>query len=250
MEAADGVVTLSESMRQDILDRGIAPDRVRIMPNGINRAAMQPRERSAELAAEWGLTGRFVFGYVSNLDHFREGQEQLVEAAVRLRDRGIPATALLVGDGKRRAVIEETINQLGARDCVVLTGKVPHARVADYFALCDVFVVPRRDERAARLITPLKPYEAMALGVPVVVSDLPALQEMIGHGQRGRSFAVDDVRELTDVLQELRADEAARADLADRARRWVLEHRAWDRLAQGYDEVYREARAQHAVRER
>lgn len=249
MTAADHVVTLGEAMRQDIIDRGIDPDRVTIMPNGIDPAVMRPRERSPELAEQWGLTGRFVFGYVSNLDHSREGQELLVQVAALLRDRGIPATALLVGDGRRRGVIEEAIETYAAQDCVVLTGRVPHAQVADYFALCDVFVVPRRDERAARLITPLKPYEAMALGVPVVVSDLPALQEMIGDGQRGRSFAVDDVAGLADVLQELRSEEATRRDLAERAREWVLEHRAWDRLAQGYDEVYRRARARAAERE-
>ena len=53
-------------------------------------------------------------------------------------------------------------------DHVVFTGQVPHDEVGDYYALLDVFVVPRIDERAARLVTPIKPYEALAMRLPVV----------------------------------------------------------------------------------
>src|SRR5699024_3021442 len=124
-------VTLSGSMRGDLVGRGIDPDRVFVVPNGVDPDAIAPRPRSADLAARLGLDGRFVFGYVSNLDHPREAQELLVDAAVALRDRGLDAVALIVGDGARRADIEEHVARQGAADVVVLTGAVPHGQVAD-----------------------------------------------------------------------------------------------------------------------
>jgi len=237
MERSAAVVTLSESMREEILERGIDPAKVTVVPNGVDPESFVPRPRSSELRRRWGLDG-MVFGYVSNLDHYREGQELLVDAAVELRARGLTATALIVGDGSRRAELEEYARRTGAGGAAVFTGAVPHAEVLDHYALMDAFVVPRVDERAARLVTPLKPYEAMALGVPLVVSDLPALREVIGDGRRGRAFRAGDAGDLARALEALTADPAGAAGTAATARRWVLRERSWSRYGELYREIY------------
>lgn len=239
MREAAAVVTLSDSMREDILARGVPGERVHVVPNGVDPTLFTPRERSVTMLRRWGLEDRFIFGYVSNLDHYREGQELLIEAAVELRRRGVLATALIVGDGGRREALEKLAIDVGAGDAVVFTGKVPHDEVLDYYALLDVFVVPRVDERAARLVTPLKPFEAMAMGVPVVVSDLPALREVTGHGSRGVAFRTGDVDSLVQVLQELHADPERRRSVAAAARRWVLAERDWAHNGDRYRGIYR-----------
>ena len=143
-------MTLSESMKDDIVARDVDPAHVHVVPNGVDPSAFVPVERDEALTERLGLTGRFVFGYVSNLDHYREGQELLVDAAVALRERGIDAVALVVGDGTRRAELEAHAAAVDAGDAVVFTGRVPHDEVLDHYALIDVFVVPRVDEQAAR----------------------------------------------------------------------------------------------------
>ncbi|MGB3829722.1 MAG: glycosyltransferase, partial [Ornithinimicrobium sp.] len=130
----------------------------------------------------------------------------------------------------------------GAGASVVFTGKVPHHEVLDYYALYDTFVVPRVDERAARLVTPLKPYEAMAMGIPLVVSDLPALAEITGHGQRGATFATGNAQSLTEVLAGLINDPTRREGLADAARAWVLRERDWSHNGARYQSIYDEVR--------
>lgn len=237
MRAADAVVTLSETMRAEIVARGVPAERVHVVPNGVDVAAFEPRPPRPDLLAHYGLAGRFVLGYVSNLDHPREGQELLVRAAVALRRRGVPATALLVGDGQRRPQLERLARRLRAGDAVVFTGRVPHADVLGYYALIDLFVVPRQDEHAARLVTPLKPYEAMAAGVPLLVSDLSALREVAGDG-RGRTFTAGDLNSLVQQVLALHADAAGRAAMAARARAWVVAERSWARSAEGYARVY------------
>ena len=245
MAAADAVITLSESMRSDIVGRGIPAERVHVVPNGVDASAFAPRPRRDDLVEQYGLAGRFVFGYVSNLDHYREGQELLVDAAVALRERGVDAVALIVGDGTRRAEIEAHAAAVGAGDAVVLTGRVPHEEVLDHYALVDVFVVPRVDERAARLVTPLKPFEAMAAGLPVLVSDLPALTEITGDGERGESFAVGDAEALTEALVRLAGDPARRAELAAAGRAWVETERSWEANGFRYREIYEQVLGSH-----
>jgi glycosyltransferase involved in cell wall biosynthesis len=243
MAEANAVVTLSESMRREIVARGVPADRVVVVPNGVDTDAFAPRTRPIALKERYGLARAFVFGYVSNLDHSREGQELLVQAAAELRRRGIRAIAMVIGDGPRRPVLEELARGLGAEDAVIFTGRVPHEAVLDHYALFDVFVVPRLSERAARLVTPLKPLEAMAAGVPLVTSDLPPLLEIIGDGERGVAFAAGDSAALADVLDDLRTDPDRRAKLAASAREWVVAERQWAANGERYAELYRRLRA-------
>ncbi|MCT2293739.1 glycosyltransferase family 4 protein [Janibacter hoylei] len=238
LRQAAAVVTLSESMKDDIVARDVDPAHVHVVPNGVDPSAFVPVERDEALTERLGLTGRFVFGYVSNLDHFREGQELLIDAALELRRRGVDATALVVGDGKRRELLEEHARERQAGDAVHFTGRIPHDEVSQYYAQLDVFVIPRVDERAARLVTPLKPYEAMALGVPLVVSDLPALQEITGDGDRGETFVTGDATSLADVLEGLAGSSERRAELSSRAREWVLGHRTWAHNDDRYARIY------------
>lgn len=238
LREAASVVTLSESMKDDIVARGVEPDHVHVVPNGMDPTAFVPRERSQELAAQLGITDRFVFGYVSNLDHYREGQELLIDAALELRRRGVPATALIVGDGTRREFLEQHARDSEAGDAVLFTGRIPHDMVGEYYAQLDVFVIPRINERAARLVTPLKPYEAMALEIPLVVSDLPALQEITGDGDRGETFVTGDATSLADVLERLAQDPQRREELATRAREWVLGNRNWSHNDERYARIY------------
>ncbi len=244
MVEADAVVTLSESMRGEIVARGIPPEKVSVVPNGVNVEAFQPRARSSALVDRYGLADSFTFGYVSNLDHYREGQEALIEAAVELRSRGIKATALIVGDGKRRDKLEKLAQEREAGNSVIFTGKVPHDEVLDYYALLDVFVIPRVNERAARLVTPLKPFEAMSAGIPLVTSDLEALREITGEGERGRYFPAGDATALADVLAELRADPQDRAAMAENAREWVIAERQWSANGRRYAEIYQRLRGE------
>ncbi|WP_154402136.1 glycosyltransferase [Ornithinimicrobium cavernae] len=261
MASADAVVTLSQSMRQDILERrlpapggsegegalAVDPERVFVVPNGVDAQAIVPRERREDLVERLGLQGAFVFGYVSNLDHPREGQELLVEAVGILRSQGVAARALIVGDGARADYLRQLAEDRGVADDVVFTGQVPHDQVGDYYALLDVFVVPRIDERAARLVTPLKPYEAMAMGLPVVVSDLPALREIIGDGERGESFPASDAAGLARTLARLAGDPEQRRRLAERGRAWVVRERTWAAAAATYEQVYATVRSRRSV---
>ena len=80
---------------------------------------------------------------------------------------------------------------------------VPNSEILDYYAAIDLFVIPRIDDRAARLVTPLKPLEAMAMEIPVIAADLPALRELVSPGERGEVFRPSDPEHLADIAGDL-----------------------------------------------
>ncbi|HEX2755118.1 MAG TPA: glycosyltransferase family 4 protein [Candidatus Limnocylindrales bacterium] len=241
MRGADHVVTIAEAMRDDIIARGVDPDRVTVIPNGVDAEAFTPGPPDPALRRRYGLEGRFTFGYVSNLDHPRENQELLVEATAILLKRGRAVTCLIIGDGKRRAEIEGIAKKAGVGDRVIFTGRVPHEAVPSHYALLDAFVVPRRDERAARTVTPLKPYEALAMERPLVVADLPALTEIAEPDARGLAFPAGDAAALATALERLIDDPALGRRMGVAGREWVARERSWiangPRFRTVYDQV-------------
>jgi len=241
MRRADLVLTIGESMRREIVSRGVPAEKVGIVPNGVDVGRFTPRERPQELADRLGIGTAPTIGYVSNMDHYREAQETLIAACAVLKAAGRDEHCVLVGGGPRRPMLEELAASLGVADRVHFTGNVAHDTVVDYYALIDVFVVPRTNERAATHVTPLKPFEAMALGIPVVVSDLPALVEITDPPNRGWSFEPDSAGDLARVVVEVLDDPVERQRRVSAATEWIHAERQWvhngPRYRQYFDQV-------------
>jgi glycosyltransferase involved in cell wall biosynthesis len=241
MRAADAIVTLSEAMRQEILGRGgIAADSVVVIPNGVDVDRFTPGPRDDRLAASLGIgADETVVGYISGLMAY-EGIDYLIRAVALLRDRGRRVRLLIVGDGEARAGLVATAREAGLDDgTVIFTGRVPYREIVRYYRTIDIFVVPRTNDRVSRLVTPLKPFEAMAMGKALVVSGVDALLELVPDGRTGRSFTPEDPGSLADAIEPLLDDPALRQELGAAARAWVSEHRTWDRIGRLYLELYR-----------
>lgn len=239
MRDADAVVTLSETMRRDILERGgTDPERVVVVPNAVDVERFVPGPRDPGLAARLGIGDDPVIGYISSFTGY-EGIRYLIEASAELKRRGRRVGCLLVGDGEERPVLEAAARAAGVDDgTVIFTGRVPHDQILDYYRLIDVFVVPRTNDRVSQLVTPLKPYEAMAMERALVVSGVGALLEIVTDGETGRAFAPEDPIALADVLEPLLDDPAERARLGRAARAWVSANRTWIQNGRRYRELY------------
>jgi phosphatidyl-myo-inositol dimannoside synthase len=247
MLAADAVVTLAETMKTDIVARGVPPERVFVVPNGVDPEAFSPRAPDPALRVQYGVGDRYLIGYVSNLDHPREGHETLIEATARLVDAGRDVACLIIGEGRRREALQEVAAASGVADRIVFTGAVPHEQVPAMYALLDAFVVPRRDERAARLVTPLKPFEAMAMARPMIVADLPALTEVAPAGERSLAYPAEDSAALAAAVERLMDDPALAARLGEAGRVWVTRERTWASNGPRWTSIYESVLARRAL---
>jgi glycosyltransferase involved in cell wall biosynthesis len=236
MRSADLVVTLGEAMRDEILQRGVPDEKILIVPNAVSGEFLRPLPDGAELRRTLGIAdGEHVVGLVSSLVP-HEGIGTLLEAVKTLNDRGVRTRALIVGDGPERGALQRQATALGLD--AIFTGRVPMARVREYHAVLDIFAVPRTRDRVCQLVTPLKPVEAMASGLAVVVSAVNALGEIVKDKVTGVQAPPGDAEALADCLQQLLADPELRKKLGDNAREWVAAERTWERNAQRYRDAY------------
>jgi glycosyltransferase involved in cell wall biosynthesis len=241
MREADLVVTLSETMRRHIIGRGVAADRVHVLPHAVDTAAFAPRRRDGELAVSLGLGARPVVGYISSLVPY-EGVETLVEAIALARRSNPEIAGVIVGDGELLPSLEAQATRLGLDGHVVFTGRVEASEVMRYYSLTDVFVCPRQDHEVTRYVTPLKPFEAMAAGSCIAVSDLPTLREAVRDGECGALFAAGDAAILARTIVDLVERPERRRALADAAREHVLANHGLDTLCSRFAEVWAELR--------
>jgi glycosyltransferase involved in cell wall biosynthesis len=238
MLAADLVVTLGEAMREEIVARGVPAGKVLIVPNAVSEDFLQPLPDAQKLRATLGITpDEHVIGEVSTLVP-HEGIGTLLEATKILKDRGIKVRALIVGDGPERPALQRQAADLGLAETAIFTGRVPAAKVREFHALLDVFVVPRTPDRVCQLVTPLKPVEAMASGLCVVTSEVKALAEIIKPDVTGALTIPEDPVALADSLELLICSPDIRRKLGDNAREWVARDRTWARNAERYRDAY------------
>jgi glycosyltransferase involved in cell wall biosynthesis len=223
-------------MRTDICERGTDPDKVFVVPNAVDTERFTPRERNQDLAARLGLGGGPVVGYISNLG-WREGIDVLLRGFAELRRHQPDAQCLVVGDGPERERLQALGDELGLGGSLVMPGHVPNQLIEDHYALFDLFVVPRVRDRASDLVTPLKPLEAMAMGLPLLVSDLPALREIAEPGERGQVFEPESADSLAEVAVEMLGSPGELRRLADAGLAWVRAQRTLDSNVGRYREA-------------
>lgn len=235
LRRADRVVAICEGLRSEALSRGVPAGRVAVVPNGVDAEWFEPRARATDLAARLELGAGPVFGYIGSFSNY-EGLSFLIDAMPELLSRFPQARLLLVGGGRDEEAVR--IAARAAGPAIVLPGRVPQAEVRDFYTLIDVFVLPRRRMRLTELVTPLKPLEAMAMGIPVLASDIGGHAELVADGHTGLLFKAESAESLVEQAGRLARDPSLRAHVGAAGRRWVETERSWERLVAGYLSVY------------
>ncbi|HEY3688447.1 MAG TPA: glycosyltransferase [Streptosporangiaceae bacterium] len=238
MLGADLVVTLGAAMREEIVARGVDPDRVWTVPNAVDEEFLAPPPDPAPLRAAYGFgDDTLVVGTTSSFYRF-EGLDVLLDAVADLRARDVPIRALLVGDGPERGALQRRARELGVDDVTYFTGRVPASEVRQYHAILDVFVVPRRNERVCQLVTPLKPIEAMASGLPVIASDVKALREIVEPQMTSTLIPPEDSAALAKCLAMLAYAPERGREIGRRARLRISRDNTWVANARRYRSAY------------
>jgi len=227
---ADLTYAITKGVRTELGRRGVDTDRVRIAPNGCDTTRFTPQPPDLELAAELGITGQMVFGYIGSFVHY-EGIQDLCQAAVNMHGRGLDFRLILVGDGPDWAAVKSFCDSHEHGGKILLLGRVPFQDVPRYYSLIKVAAFPRRSFEITEMVSPLKPFEAMAMGKPVIGSDVAAIAEIIRHGDNGWLFPKDDVEALTAAMEHAIAAPEVVARLALGARGFIEEHHDWRKIA-------------------
>ena len=226
---ADHVITITTAMKEELLARGVHAGKISIAFNSVDPARFVPRAPNKTLAEKLGIPDEVpVIGYVGSFVDY-EGLDDLITAAAGLKQAGHDFRLLLVGDGAVFESLREQVHRLGLEDKTILTGRVPHEEVEDYYSLVDIAPFPRKPWEVCELVSPLKPFEAMALEKAVVVSSTRALMEIVDHERTGLVFEKGNVESLRHVLDVLIRRPEKRRNIGIAGRDWVIRERTWNK---------------------
>ena len=235
---ADAVLAVSSQLRDHAISLGADPGRVRVLPNGVDPGLFNPAIPPQQVRHRWGLHDGPILGFVGGLRPWHD-LKALPPLLHRLIQRYAQLQMVIVGDGPMRIAMEDDLKSLGIRDRVVFTGAVPHEEIPELIRLFDVAVAPYANLDHAFYFSPLKLFEYMACGVPVVGARLGQLVEVVRHGETGLLYDAGDIDDLAGACDRLLRDENLRQYMGAMAAKDVLEHYTWDRNAERVTELAR-----------
>lgn len=244
---ATRVIAITAALKEELVRRGVQEEKIDVVPNGVDTARFRPVERDYALAARLGLVEKTVVGYVGSVLDY-EGIDLLIDAAAQLCGERDDIAFLIVGDGAELHQFQQRVQRDRLEHAIQFTGRVPHAEIESYYSVIDICPFPRLPLPVCEMVSPLKPFEAMAMGKTVIASDVAALAEVVTDGANGLLHVKGDSASLTHVMRRALDDAQLRARVADRGLAWVREHRDWNLIAGQvslvYDALLAEASAQ------
>lgn len=214
------LVAVSEGVRDYLEGCGVDRARIAVIPNGVDPA------RFPDVPGLRETDRRFTVGFLGTLKPWH-GLPVLVEAFDRLSRQHPGCRLLLVGDGPERSRLETMVRARGLEHQVVFAGQVPPAQVAAYLASMDCAVAPYED-LPGFYFSPLKVYEYLAAGLPVVASRVGELAGVIRSEDNGLLVPPGDASALAAALERLRQNPALRQRLGRAARDSALREHTWD----------------------
>lgn len=223
---ADPVMAVSEPLRNHLIkEAGIAPERIRVLPNAVDArwfAAQEPIPINSEKQE------KFVLGFVGSFKAWH-GADFLLSAFEEFHKVEPSSRLLLIGDGPLRSGLQERASKCGLERAVTFTGVIPHEEIRNYLATVDVALAPY-PALENFYYSPLKLFEYMAAGRPVVASNAGQIAQILRHGVNGLLYEPGDRAGLLKCLCELRNNPALREELGRNARK-ASEEFTWERNA-------------------
>jgi sugar transferase (PEP-CTERM/EpsH1 system associated) len=241
-ELAHRVFSVSWQLRDALARRtGFARNRIGVIHNGVSDVRFRrDRESGRRFRAELGIAeGDFCIGCVGRLSRIKD-YPTLLRAAEVLSRRGAGWRVLIAGQGPELAALQSLVDgSPGLRGRVSFLGSI--SRTPEFLNMLDVFTLPSLCEGISNALL-----EAMATGLPAVVTAAGGNPEVLVDGESGIAFPVGDVEALANCLARLRREPEARRKLGDAAMQRVKDEFSLKNMIQKYEEMY-ESLAGHRI---
>jgi glycosyltransferase involved in cell wall biosynthesis len=232
LSAADLVVVVSRTIRDELVARGVAPARVLVNPNGVDPERYSPSVGGEAVRRRLGLEGKRVLGFIGTFGRWH-GAEVLADAFAALVARRPEwrqsLRLLMAGDGLTRPEVERRLRAHGVADLAVLTGTIPQEDGPAHLAACDVLVSPHvpNADGSPFIGSPTKVFEYMAMGRGIVASRLGQIGEVLRHEETALLVEPDDAQATAAACERLLDDPSLALRLGRMARASVLAHHTW-----------------------
>jgi glycosyltransferase involved in cell wall biosynthesis len=233
--SADAMISLTDEMTQELLTAGMPPKRVVQIPNGVDCARFAPvaSERRVALRAQCALPADRPLVLFVGRFAYQKAVDVLLRAWKKLHERCPEALLVLSGAGPLKAEMEALSHELGLDDAVRFLGWTD--QMLPLYQTADLFVLSSWSEGMSIALL-----EAMACGLPPVVTAVPGNTDLVTQEHNGLLFPPGDEEALAAALERMLSDSALRARLAAAARETITSQYSVEQMNQRYVRLYQQ----------
>ena len=236
MKKADLITPSSKWFGETLAQQGIPEHKLMPYPNGVDIAAFSNKD-GKDIREKYQLSDSQVIIYIGTLDKARN-LSILIQAFSKVKKHKKKVKLLMVGEGTDRGNIQLLAHELGIDDGVIFTGQVPGSEVPRYIAAADIGVSPVPPLACYKIGSPIKVFEYMGGGKPVIANEEIFDQKEVLKQSRGGILVPFTLEAFADAMIELLNNPERAAEMGRRGRRWVAENRSYEVLARQVERKY------------
>jgi glycosyltransferase involved in cell wall biosynthesis len=223
LRQAAGLVVVSSFIKEQLVNEyDIPSEKIKITPNAADPELFRMNISPIKTVSGVNIEEKKVCGFVGGFYPWH-GVDLLINAFSDISDKAENAVLLLIGDGPERGNIKEKVKELKLENKVIFTGEIPHKELPKYVAAFSVGIMPDSNNYGS----PMKIFEYMALGKPVVAPDYGPILDVIISGTQGLVFEKNDRHSLSKVLLKIFTDEQLLITMGHEARKCIEKERNW-----------------------
>lgn len=225
----DRVIVVSRQLQEFAASCGVPNSHICVLPNAVDPQHFAVDDHGRAVRVKYQLEGKRVIGFVGSLKPWH-GTETLFEAFRDLYAKAPNTHLLIVGDGPKREALEQYVQSHDLNGAVTFSGNVAYDDVPQYIAAMDITVAPYIPHENF-YYSPIKIFEYMVMGKPVVAGRIGQVEEIVAHGETGVLFDPGNIEQLAAALAKLAGDLPLCHRLGEKARTWVQKERTWENNA-------------------
>lgn len=235
LKNADVVIALNSKFKDYLLTMGANPSRTYVVTAGIDFGRFKAGIDGSEIRKQYGIqSDDSVLFFMGHMDSIR-GLKEATSEFIRLIDGHPNLKFLIVGEGELYPELAEIREQYDMKNHIILTGKQPHERIPEFLAAADICLLPFNLNNVTKEIVPIKIYEYMASGKPVIATELPGVMKEFGEGH-----GVIYVDKPEDVIKKaIELVENGSIETEGRIARRFVEKYDWDDIVDTFEEILR-----------
>lgn len=236
---ADHIVTVGPGYREDLIEKGVAEQKISIIPNGVDKELFYPQDPDPEYIEKYIGTGNFSCAYIGTIG-MAAGLDVMIRAGQLLEERGRNDIRLIiVGDGAERENLEKELQEKRIKN-VLFTGRLAKEDVPKILASVDSCLVHLKKKDLFKRVLPSKIFEMAAMKKPIILGVQGCAAELLEKAKAGICIEPENAEELVEAVCSLAMNPEARARFGEEGRAYVLEHYDRQTLAEGYIDLIKQ----------
>ena len=236
LQKSDISICVSNSAKDYFVDKGVSESKIRVIANGADIDRFHPLVDSCKVLNKYKSDGKIIVGFVGSF-HFWHGVENLIEVIKKILESNENTVFLMVGDGgPMKSTIEDFVNKENFQKRVIMTGYINYEEMPEYISAMNIVLAPYPGLDFF-YYSPVKIFEYMACGKPVVTTRIGQIAEIIENGENGVLCEPDNIQEICLNLLELIKNKELRSSIGKNARETISSNYTWRKKALEFSNI-------------